>query len=80
MSDWWRAVDDELRRLGDAAPDPWAGVESPPVDVGLTAEQLAFLAQLAGISGFNLDHDDQLDDELQFDPDPDDPLHPVDLE
>ena len=47
MSDWWRAVDEELERLGDEAPDPWARADVPAVDMELTPEQRAFLAQLA---------------------------------
>ena len=47
MSEWWRAVDDELKRLGDEAPDPWARLVLPDDDAALTSEQNAFLAQIA---------------------------------
>jgi hypothetical protein len=46
MSDWWRAVDDELSRRSDEAPDPWAGRLSEH-EVRLTDDQVRFLAQLA---------------------------------
>jgi hypothetical protein len=59
MSDWWRAVDDELSRRADAAPgaasgtrpdaapDPWAS-RLTGTDTRLTDEQQRFLEQLVG--------------------------------
>lgn len=46
MSDWWRAVEGALERLGDDGPDPWADVDAPSPGE-LTPEQRAFLEQVA---------------------------------
>jgi hypothetical protein len=58
MSDWWRAVDDQLRRLGDQAPDPWADIAVPDEDSALTPEQRAFLTQLADTPALRLEDGD----------------------
>ncbi len=55
MSDWWRAVEDDLERLGDEGPDPWGDLPLDPVDTGLTDAQRAFLAQLADLPVPRLD-------------------------
>ena len=46
MSDWWRAVEGALERLGDESPDPWADADVPAAGE-LTPEQRAFLVQMA---------------------------------
>ena len=46
MSDWWRAVEDELQRLSDDGPDPWGPAAADLIAVVLTSDQQAFLAQL----------------------------------
>jgi hypothetical protein len=46
MSDWWRAVEGALERLGDEGPDPWADTDVPSA-AELTPEQRAFLTQMA---------------------------------
>jgi hypothetical protein len=58
MSDWWRAVDDQLRRLGDEAPDPWADMAVAAEDAALTPEQRAFLTQLADTPTLHLENGD----------------------
>ncbi len=57
MSDWWRAVEDDLERLGDEGPDPWGELPLDPVDVGLTDAQRDFLAQLADLPVPRLDEE-----------------------
>jgi hypothetical protein len=59
MTDWWRAVERELDRLGEDAPDPWADlpIGGPP----LTDEQLASLERQASIADALADADDFLD-------------------
>jgi hypothetical protein len=63
MSDWWRAVDDELARRSDEAPDPWAG-RLASLEVRLTDEQVRFLAQLADLPVVFLELDDLPTDDL----------------
>lgn len=60
MSDWWEVVEGALERLADDAPDPWADAAIDDV-VGLTAEQRAFLEQLADTPGLRFVADDQSD-------------------
>ena len=62
MSDWWEAVEQELQRLGEAAPDPWGHMETAPAENSLTPEQRAFLTQLVEIPSNELDDDDFNDD------------------
>jgi hypothetical protein len=62
MSDWWRAVEGALERLGDDGPDPWADADVPAPGA-LTPEQRAFLAQLADTPVPLADESDLLDDE-----------------
>jgi hypothetical protein len=62
MSDWWRAVEDALGRLGDEGPDPWAEVSVPEEATELTAEQRAFLAQLADTPHARIEDTDFQDD------------------
>lgn len=59
MTDWWRALEDELERRGDVAPDPWAGIDVTAADVALTSAQRAFLEQVTSTSvpGVDDDHD-----------------------
>ena len=45
MTDWWKAIEEELDRLSDGAPNPWAGLLDDD-EPGLTQEQMAFLAGL----------------------------------
>ena len=70
MSDWWRAVEGALERLGDDGPDPWADADvSAPG--ALTPEQRAFLAQLADTPvplADETDLHDDLDDNLHDNP------------
>jgi len=47
MSDWWRAVEDALGRLGDEGPDPWADVSVPEEATELTAEQPGLITSVA---------------------------------
>ena len=46
MTDWWRAVEEELERRGHNAPDPWGSIGASADDPGLTPEQRDFLAQI----------------------------------
>ena len=46
MSDWWRAVEDELERLSVDSPDPWGIAGTDSTGIVLTSDQQAFLAQL----------------------------------
>ena len=66
MTDWWRAVEDELERRGFDAPDPWAAVGVPAQQSALTPEQRAFLEQVTNTPGQGID--DELDDELDDQP------------
>ena len=46
MTDWWRALEEELERRGINAPDPWASVGVSPEQSVLTPDQRAFLEQV----------------------------------
>jgi hypothetical protein len=61
MSDWWRAVEGALERLGDEGPDPWADADVPAA-AELTPEQRAFLAQMADTPVHLFDERDLADD------------------
>lgn len=61
MSDWWRAVEGALERLGDDGPDPWADADVPAAPA-LTDEQRAFLAQMADTPVHLFDDADLADD------------------
>ena len=58
MTDWWKAIEEELERRGDDAPDPWATVGVPDVEPHLTDEQRAFLEQLAQSPVHGIDDDE----------------------
>ena len=59
MSDWWEEVVRALQERSEGAPDPWAHLVVDPEDAELTAEQKAFLQQLAEQPGIGrLDDDD----------------------
>lgn len=58
MTDWWRALEDELERRGDAAPDPWATIDVSTADVALTPAQRAFLEQVTSTAVHGVDDDD----------------------
>lgn len=62
MSDWWRAVEDELERLSDDGPDPWGTPATDLVGVALTPDQQAFLAQLTETPSTLVDAADLEDD------------------
>ncbi|MEK7425077.1 MAG: hypothetical protein AAB131_14700 [Actinomycetota bacterium] len=70
MSDWWRAVEDELERLSDEAPDPWGAVDVSAVDAQLTAEQRAFLAQMVDSPDLQLEAADLEAGDLEAGDDP----------
>jgi hypothetical protein len=59
MTDWWRAIEEELERRGDDAPDPWADVGVPNAESQLTEEQRAFLEQLAQSPIHGIEDDDE---------------------
>ena len=58
MNDWWQAVEDELKRRSDDAPDPWGDVDLSAIDTALTPEPRAFLVQLAETPLSNFETDD----------------------
>ena len=62
MSDWWRAVEDELERLSDDGPDPWGVTDTDVTGVVLTPDQQAFLAQLTQTPSALVDATDLVDD------------------
>jgi len=51
MSDWWQEVERALQERSEGAPDPWAHLADDPEGAELTAEQKAFLQQLADQPG-----------------------------
>ncbi len=65
MTDWWRALEDELERRGIDAPDPWASVGVSSEQSELTPDQRAFLEQVTTTPGHGLH--DELHDELHDD-------------
>lgn len=65
MTDWWRAVEDELERRGDHAPDPWGTIGLPADDPALTLEQRDFLAQVTDLPLHGLDPDDFEPDDFE---------------
>ena len=66
MTDWWRALEEELERRGIDAPDPWASVGVSSEQSVLTPDQRAFLEQVASTSVHGLD-DDLQDDSTSID-------------
>ena len=62
MSDWWRAVEDELERLSDDGPDPWGTTGTGSTGIVLTPDQQAFLAQLTETPSALVDATDLGDD------------------
>ena len=66
MTDWWRALEEELEHRGITAPDPWPAADTVPEKLTLTADQRAFLEQVTNTPGHELDDqlDDPLDDQL----------------
>ncbi len=72
MTDWWRALEEELERRGFDAPDPWASVGVSPDQSVLTPDQRAFLEQVAGapVHGLDDELDDEPDDQPDAEPDP----------
>lgn len=61
MTDWWRALEEELERRGIDAPDPWASVGVSPEQSELTPDQRAFLEQVTNAPVHGID--DELDDD-----------------
>ena len=65
MSSWWEELESALREQSEDAPDPWAALADDEDDAalpsdGLTADQEAFLRQLAEQPQVGrFDHDDQ---------------------
>ena len=55
MTDWWRALEEELERRGIDAPDPWASVGVSPEQSVLTPDQRAFLEQVTTTPVHGLD-------------------------
>ena len=60
MTAGWSNIEREIDRLSEAAPDPWADADATPL--ALTADQIAFLEQLLGVSDAFVRHDDWDDD------------------
>lgn len=60
MTDWWRALEEELERRGVDAPDPWASVGVSSEQSVLTPDQREFLEQVtnAPVHGFEAEFDD----------------------
>ena len=66
MTEWWRALEEELARRGIEAPDPWAAAPGISAEqLSLTPDQRAFLEQVTSTPGQELD--DELDDQLDDD-------------
>ena len=63
MTDWWRALEEELENRGIEAPDPWPSEDTSSEELQLTPEQRAFLEQVTKTPGLDDDLDDQLGDE-----------------
>ena len=65
MTDWWRALEEELERRGIDAPDPWASVGVSSDQSVLTPDQRAFLEQVTStpVNGPDDEPDDALDDD-----------------
>ncbi len=65
MTDWWRALEEELERRGIDAPDPWASVGVSSEQSVLTPDQRAFLEQVtsAPVHGPDDEPDDEPDDD-----------------
>ncbi len=65
MTDWWRALEEELERRGIDAPDPWASVGVPSEQSVLTPDQRAFLEQVTStpVHGLDEEVDDENDDD-----------------
>ncbi len=66
MTDWWRALEEELERRGIDAPDPWPSADESSDPLTLTPDQRAFLEQVVNTPGQGGEDelDDQLDDRL----------------
>ncbi len=64
MTDWWRALEEELERRGIDAPDPWAAVGVSPEQSVLTPAQRAFLEQVTStpVHGLDDEPDNETDD------------------
>lgn len=64
MTDWWRALEEELERRGIDAPDPWVAADISSEQLMLTSDQRAFLEQVTNTPGQGVDDDldDQRDD------------------
>ena len=62
MTDWWRALEEELDRRGDEAPDPWGAIEVSADDVTLTPDQRAFLEQVASTPLHGIDDESDAPD------------------
>ncbi len=60
MTDWWRALEEELERRGVDAPDPWASVGVSSEQSVLTPDQRAFLEQVTNspVQGLEAEFDD----------------------
>ena len=60
MTDWWRALEEELERRGIDAPDPWASVGVSSEHSVLTPDQRAFLEQVTStpVHGLEAEFDD----------------------
>lgn len=62
MTDWWRALEEEIAQRGVDAPDPWASPDDTE-QLALTADQRAFLEQVTNTPGQGLD--DELGDQAE---------------
>ena len=65
MTDWWRALEDELERRGIDAPDPWATMGASPEQSELTPEQRAFLEQVTNTPGQGIDDEPDSESEIE---------------
>ncbi len=64
MTDWWRALEEELEHRGIDAPDPWPSADKSSEQLTLTSEQRAFLEQVTSTPGQGVDAEFDLDDQL----------------
>ncbi len=71
MTEWWRALEEELERRGIEAPDPWTTVGVSSAESELTPDQRAFLEQITDspVHGLGDDLADVPEAGLDSDPD-----------